>query len=103
MSAYVVITREKTRNQSELDQYKRLAPASFEEHQPCFALTRVDVQFWKARRSRTSLFLNSPAARRRRLGITVRPIKPHLSTAFREGITGSSLPRATSPNDRSGG
>lgn len=36
MSAYVVITREKTRNQSELDQYKRLAPASFEEHPTVF-------------------------------------------------------------------
>jgi uncharacterized protein (DUF1330 family) len=32
MSAYVVITREKTRNASELEQYKQLAPTSFTEH-----------------------------------------------------------------------
>ena len=36
MPAYVVITREKTRNQAQLDQYKELAPASFKEHPVVF-------------------------------------------------------------------
>jgi hypothetical protein len=31
MAAYVVITLEKTRNQDQLDHYKKLAPASFEQ------------------------------------------------------------------------
>ena len=36
MPAYVVVTREKTRNQTQLDQYKKLAPASFKEHPVVF-------------------------------------------------------------------
>jgi len=32
MPAYVVITLEKTRDAAELEQYKNLAPPSFEEH-----------------------------------------------------------------------
>lgn len=32
MAAYVVVTREKTRSAAQLEQYKRLAPASFQEH-----------------------------------------------------------------------
>jgi uncharacterized protein (DUF1330 family) len=36
MPAYVVITREKTRNQDQLDQYRELAPASFKEHPVVF-------------------------------------------------------------------
>ena len=36
MAAYVVITREKTRNQAQMDQYKKLAPASFQQHPATF-------------------------------------------------------------------
>ena len=32
MPAYVVVTREKTRNAAELEQYKQLAPPSFKEY-----------------------------------------------------------------------
>lgn len=32
MSAYVVITREKTLDQTKLDEYKQVAPATFEQH-----------------------------------------------------------------------
>lgn len=32
MPAYVVITREKTRDTAQLDQYKQLAPTTFKEH-----------------------------------------------------------------------
>ena len=32
MPAYVVITREKTRDAAQLDKYKQLAPATFKEH-----------------------------------------------------------------------
>ncbi|HZD76524.1 MAG TPA: DUF1330 domain-containing protein [Acidobacteriaceae bacterium] len=32
MPAYVVITREKTRNAAHLENYKKLAPAAFEQH-----------------------------------------------------------------------
>ena len=32
MPAYLVVTREKTRDAAELEQYKRLAPPSFKEH-----------------------------------------------------------------------
>ena len=36
MAAYVVITREKTRNAAQMDQYKKLAPASFQQHPATF-------------------------------------------------------------------
>jgi uncharacterized protein (DUF1330 family) len=36
MAAYVVIPREKTRNQDQLDHYKKLAPASFERYPTVF-------------------------------------------------------------------
>ena len=32
MPAYVVVTREKTRDAAELEQYKQLAPPAFKEH-----------------------------------------------------------------------
>jgi uncharacterized protein (DUF1330 family) len=32
MPAYVVVTREKTRDAAELEQYKQLAPPSFKQH-----------------------------------------------------------------------
>jgi uncharacterized protein (DUF1330 family) len=36
MAAYVVITREKTRNASELEQYRQSAPASFKQYPVVF-------------------------------------------------------------------
>jgi len=36
MAAYVVITRERTRNTAQMEQYKKLAPASFEQHPAIF-------------------------------------------------------------------
>jgi uncharacterized protein (DUF1330 family) len=36
MPAYVVVTREKTRDATELEQYKQLAPPSFKEHPAIF-------------------------------------------------------------------
>ena len=36
MPAYVVITREKTRNTAKLELYKQQAPASFEQHPTTF-------------------------------------------------------------------
>jgi len=36
MPAYVVFTREKTRNTAQLEHYKQLAPASFQQHPVTF-------------------------------------------------------------------
>jgi uncharacterized protein (DUF1330 family) len=36
MAAFVVITRERTRNAAQMEQYKQLAPASFEKHPAIF-------------------------------------------------------------------
>jgi len=35
-AAYVIITREKTRSAAELDEYKKIAPASFQKHTATF-------------------------------------------------------------------
>jgi uncharacterized protein (DUF1330 family) len=36
MPAYIVVTREKTRNTAKLEQYKQQAPASFQQHPAIF-------------------------------------------------------------------
>jgi uncharacterized protein (DUF1330 family) len=36
MAAYVVITRERTRNAAQMQQYRQLAPASFQQHPAIF-------------------------------------------------------------------
>jgi uncharacterized protein (DUF1330 family) len=36
MSAYVVFTREKTRNAAEIDEYRKLTPPSFQKHPATF-------------------------------------------------------------------
>ena len=36
MPAYIVVTREKTRDQSQIEQYKKLAPESFKNHSVVF-------------------------------------------------------------------
>jgi len=36
MTAYIVFTRERTRDEAQLDQYKKLAPASFRQHPATF-------------------------------------------------------------------
>jgi len=36
MAAYAVITREKTRNAAKLEEYKKIAPSSFEKHPATF-------------------------------------------------------------------
>jgi len=36
MAAYVVITRERTRNAAQMEQYKQVAPASFHQHPAIF-------------------------------------------------------------------
>ncbi len=36
MSAYVLVTRERTRNATQMDEYKKLAPASFRQHPAIF-------------------------------------------------------------------
>jgi uncharacterized protein (DUF1330 family) len=41
MPAYVVVTREKTRDATELEQYKQLAPPSFKEHPAIIRATEV--------------------------------------------------------------
>jgi hypothetical protein len=54
MPAYVVVTREKTRDAAEIEQYKHLTPPSFKEHpaiiraRPTLRLPRVNG-FWASR------------------------------------------------------
>jgi uncharacterized protein (DUF1330 family) len=40
MAAYIVVTREKTRDTAKLDQYKQLVPASFQKHPVTFRAIR---------------------------------------------------------------
>jgi hypothetical protein len=96
MTAYIVITREKTRSQAKLEEYKQLARSvSNNTRPPIFAPFMAVVKFWKDPRSRTLSLSNSPAMKQRWLGITAQNTKPHPSPVSRAETTASSSPRAS--------
>jgi uncharacterized protein (DUF1330 family) len=61
MPAYVVITREKTRNQAQLDQYKELAPASFKDHPVVFRARHGRQEVLEGAASENILILEFPS------------------------------------------
>jgi hypothetical protein len=91
MAAYIVITREKTRNRAKLEEYKKLAPVRFQHTRPpIFAPFIAVVKSWKEPRLRTLSLSNFPAMTQRWLGITAQNTKPHPSTVSMAETTASS-------------
>ena len=98
MAAYMVFTREKTRNAAALEQYKKLVPPSFQRH-PATIRTRLRfapfvavMKFWKGLPLKTSLFSSSRATKRQKPGIKVRSIRQHANGGSREETTGAFSP-----------
>ena len=92
MAAYMVFTREKTRNAAALEQYKKLVPQVFSDTRLRFAPFVAVMKYWKGLPLKTSLFSSSRATKRQKPGIKVRSIRQHASGGSREETTGAFSP-----------
>jgi uncharacterized protein (DUF1330 family) len=61
MPAYVVITREKTRDAAELERYKTLAPPSFEEHPAIFRAIHCRMEVLEGSAAEDIVILEFPS------------------------------------------
>jgi uncharacterized protein (DUF1330 family) len=95
MGAYVVFTRERTRNAAQMDQYRLRVPASFQQHPATIRAIHGRHEVLEGPAIEEIIILEFPTyARRPRLGIKVRNIRPPASIASRVGTTAASSPRA---------
>jgi hypothetical protein len=63
LPAYLILTREKTRDESQLNEYRQLVPASLQKHPANFAPSMVATKSWKVPQSKKSSSSNSPASK----------------------------------------
>jgi len=61
MAAYAVIIREKTRNAAKLEEYKKIAPSSFEKHPATFLAIHGRSEVLEGPSARRSSSWNFPA------------------------------------------
>jgi uncharacterized protein (DUF1330 family) len=61
MAAYVVITREKTRNAAKLDEYKKIAPSSFQKHPATFLAIHGRQEVLEGPRNEDIVILEFPS------------------------------------------
>jgi uncharacterized protein (DUF1330 family) len=99
MPAYVVITREKTRNADRLEQYRKLAPASFEQHPVTFRAIHGRHEVLEGPAIEDIIILEFPAMKRLRPGIAAPHTKLPANTASRAAITAAFLPRVSRSNN----
>src|SRR5271163_2557025 len=87
MPGCVVVTREKTRDQSELDAYKKMAPASFTGgHAATFRVRQRPVR---------GVGGSFPPSKRRRHSTKARPIDTHQNTASKAATIATSSSKAS--------
>ena len=60
MPAYVIFTREKTRNAAEIEQYKQLTPASFAGFNPTFRVTHGRYEVLEGPPTETVMMIEFP-------------------------------------------
>ena len=90
MPAYVILTREKTRNEAKLNEYRQLVPASFQKHPAKFRATKS----WKVPQSKRLSSSNSPLSKMPPPGITAPNIKPLANAVSKAATTAASSPKA---------
>jgi len=61
MPAYAVVIREKTRNPAKLDEYKKLAPASFQKHPATFLAIHGPFEVLEGPQSEDIIILQFPS------------------------------------------
>jgi uncharacterized protein (DUF1330 family) len=61
MPAYAVVIREKTRNPAKLDEYRKLAPASFEKHPAKFLAIHGRSEVLEGPKSEDIIILEFPS------------------------------------------
>jgi hypothetical protein len=87
LPAYVILTRERTRNESRLNEYRPIVPASFQKHPAKFRAIHGRHQVWKVPQSKKSSSSNFPPSTTPAPGSTAPDIKPPAYTACRAAIT----------------
>jgi uncharacterized protein (DUF1330 family) len=60
MPAYVVVIREKTRNAAKLDEYRKLAPSSFQKHPATFLAIHGPFEVLEGPQSEDIIILEFP-------------------------------------------
>jgi uncharacterized protein (DUF1330 family) len=86
MPAYVVVTREKTRDAAELERYKQLAPPGFKEHPAIIRAIHGRTEVLEGSSVEDIVILEFPPTKTRRRGITARHIKRRRSIATRAAL-----------------
>jgi hypothetical protein len=86
MAAYVVTTRERTRNAAQMEQYKQLAPASFHQHPAIFRAIHGRHEVLEGPAAEEIIILEFP---RRGQGLVP---KSGISGRMRASLPGSRLP-----------
>jgi hypothetical protein len=95
MVAYIVFTRERTRDQAELDTYSQEVSASLTGHAKQPAHTMAARKYSRARRSRAWSYWSFPLSRRPRPGMTAPPIARCGSTDTKAPTTAPSSSKAS--------
>ena len=94
MPAYVVVTREKTRDAGELEQYKQLTPLSFKEHPAIIRAIHGRTEVLEGSAVEELIVLEFPTYEDAKSWYHSWRIKPHRSFATRAATTGSSWRKA---------
>ena len=94
MPAYVILTREQTRNEAKLNEYRQLVPASFKSTLPNFAPSTAATKSWKVPQSKKLSSSNSPLSKMPPPGITAPNIKPLANAVSKAATTAASSPKA---------
>jgi uncharacterized protein (DUF1330 family) len=89
MAAYIVVTREKTRDAAKLDEYKKMAPASFQKHTATFLAIHGRQEVLEGPKNEDIVILEFPSYE----------AALACEHRFQGEIIVSSLPRASRPND----
>jgi uncharacterized protein (DUF1330 family) len=94
----VILTREKTRNESRRNEYRQLVAASFQKHPVKFRAVRGRHEVLEGSAIEEIVILEFPPSRTPPPGITAPNIKRLANTAFRAATTAASSPKASLPN-----
>jgi uncharacterized protein (DUF1330 family) len=99
MAAYIVVTREKTRDAAKLDEYKKMAPASFQKHTATFLAIHGRQEVLEGPKNEDIVILEFPSYEAALAWYHSPEYRAASEHRFQGEIIVSSLPRASRPND----
>jgi uncharacterized protein (DUF1330 family) len=95
LPAYVILTREKTRNESQLNEYRQLVPASFQKHPAKFRAIHGRHQVLEGSAIEEIVILEFPCFEDATAWYHSPAYQAAANTASRAAITAASSPRAS--------